>query len=91
MDPKGYHAIFCSDSGDNFYISFKDSKIRYISGVRGKIIKSIAWNDSCTEEATKDILIGTKDGKILLTHFELKGIEFLEWEPKLMVTVPNER
>lgn len=57
MDPKGYHAILCSDSGDNFYISFRDSKIRYLSSARGKIIKSIAWSDCCTEDASKVAII----------------------------------
>ena len=80
LDSKGFHAILCADSGDNFYINYKDSKIRYLQGVRGKIIRSIAWSDQCTEEQSKvfiivnkqDILIGTKDGKILLTHFDLR-------------------
>jgi hypothetical protein len=35
--------------------------------------------------------MGTKDGKILLTHFDLRQSEFLEWEAKLMVSIPNER
>lgn len=26
----GQHAIICSDSGDNFYINYKDSKIRLL-------------------------------------------------------------
>jgi hypothetical protein len=28
MDPKGYHVILCTDSGDNFYINYRDAKVR---------------------------------------------------------------
>lgn len=57
MDPNGFHAMLCSDTGDNFSISYKDTKVQYLQGVRGKIIKSVAWNDSCTEDYTKVIII----------------------------------
>ena len=91
MDPRGFHAILCTDSGDNFYINYRDNQIRYLQGLRGKIIRSIAWSDQCQEDLTKDILIGTKDGKILLTHFDLRKGDFEEWETKVMVSIPNER
>ena len=45
MDPNGFHTILCSDTGDIFCISYKDNKVRYLQGVRGKIIKSVAWSD----------------------------------------------
>lgn len=38
----------------------------------------------------KDILIGTKDGKILLINID-RANEFKEQEAKLMVSLPNER
>ena len=30
MDPSGYHAILCSDTGDNFCISYRENKIKYL-------------------------------------------------------------
>jgi hypothetical protein len=53
LDSKGYHSILSTDGGDNYYINLKDSKVRYLQGVRGKVIKAVAWNENCTEEATK--------------------------------------
>ena len=50
MDPKGYHSIICTDNGDNYYVGYRDNRVRYLQGVKGKVVKSIAWNDQCVED-----------------------------------------
>lgn len=51
-DPKGYHCILSTDGGDNFYLNIKDNKIKYLQGLRGKIVKAAAFNEIGTEDDT---------------------------------------
>lgn len=43
MDARGYHAILCSSGGENYYFHIKDIKIRYLSKLKGVVVKSIAY------------------------------------------------
>jgi len=59
--------------------------------LKGKIVKTIAWNEISDENDTNEILIATKDSKILLYRIDLRQSELREAEAKAVVTIPNER
>lgn len=87
----GYHAIISSDSGENFYINYRDSKIKPLEQLRGKVVKAIAWSEVSDQNDTNEILIATKDSKILLYRIDLRQGDMKEAEAKCVVTIPNER
>ena len=49
MDPKGYHCIFICDMGNNYYLNYKDSKIRPLTKLKGVNVKALAFHSSGSE------------------------------------------
>lgn len=68
----GHHGIICSDSGENFYIKTSDNKVRLLESIRGRLIKCIGWNEVSEEHDTNEILIATKDSKIMLYRIDFR-------------------
>ena len=48
LDPIGYHCIIVCDMGNNFYLNYKDNKIRLINKLKNIPIKSLAFHSSGT-------------------------------------------
>ncbi|KAG2023080.1 DigA protein [Coprinopsis cinerea AmutBmut pab1-1] len=68
MDPSGRHLIITSQQGENWYLYRSWKKPRQLKGFR-MIIESVAWNKtallaSSHSTSTKELLIGSRDGKI---------------------------
>jgi len=48
IDPTGYHCIIVAEGGNNFYLGFRETKIKYLKDLKGVIIKALAFHSSGT-------------------------------------------
>lgn len=79
MDLKGFHCLLCSFKGENYYLNINEKKIRFLKQFKGVVIKSVAWDETCSKENTKvnnfnypqDFLIGTDQGSIHICKLEI--------------------
>ena len=92
-DSKGLHCILASDKGENFYFGGVAEKVRYLAKLKGFIVTSVSWNEESTEENTKDLLVGTRDGGVYLYKVEnfAKNGEICEENPKNLASLPGNK
>lgn len=48
LDPIGFHCIIVAEGGNNFYLGFKETKIKILKDLKGVTIKSLAFHSSGT-------------------------------------------
>ncbi|KAK9459030.1 Pep3/Vps18/deep orange family-domain-containing protein [Lipomyces oligophaga] len=70
LDPSGSHLLVTTSTAENFYISSRSPRAKQLSRVKGSVITSVGWNPTEPTSSTKEILIGTSDGKIIETYIE---------------------
>ncbi|EGR34772.1 vacuolar sorting protein, putative [Ichthyophthirius multifiliis] len=95
LDVKGYHCIFCSDQGLNFYFGYNQQKIKVLKNIKGDefTIRSAAFDETCTETNTKNMLLGTTDGVLYIYKIEYQKNtnELIESNPDRILQIPENR
>lgn len=71
MDPKGFHCILVCDQANNFYLNYKESKIRPLIKLKGVNIKTLAFHSSGSETKSGDILFSSDNNIVSLVRLEL--------------------
>lgn len=66
IDDKGYHCIVTAEGGNNFYLGFRETKLRVLKDLKGVNIKALAFHSSGTETASGDIVFSSENGTICL-------------------------
>jgi len=44
IDPKGWHCIIVAEGGSNYYLNYRDSKIRVLKSLKGINIKAVGFH-----------------------------------------------
>ncbi|KAK9238240.1 Pep3/Vps18/deep orange family-domain-containing protein [Lipomyces kononenkoae] len=70
LDSTGSHLLVTTSTAENFYLNLRTSRAKQLSRLKGNIITSVAWNPTEPSSSTKEILIGTADGKVIETYIE---------------------
>ncbi|KAK9457880.1 Pep3/Vps18/deep orange family-domain-containing protein [Dipodascopsis uninucleata] len=70
LDPTGSHLLVTTSTSENFYLHARSPRAKQLSRLKGNQITSVAWNPTEPSSSTKEILIGTSDGKIIETYIE---------------------
>ncbi|KAK7206413.1 Pep3/Vps18/deep orange family-domain-containing protein [Myxozyma melibiosi] len=70
LDPTGSHLLVTTSTAENFYLNARSPRAKHLSRMKGNIISAVAWNPSEPSSSTKEILIGTADGKVIETYIE---------------------
>jgi vacuolar protein sorting-associated protein 18 len=74
LDMHGDHLIVNTETGETFYFGVRNTRTgkgRPISRLNNMHVESIAWTPDATSAATKEILIGTREGAIFETYLEI--------------------
>ena len=66
LDPIGWHCIISGDGGINYYLNYRDSKIKLIKDLKGVSIKAFGFHGAVSETKSGDILIATDAGLLIL-------------------------
>ncbi|KAK9360136.1 Pep3/Vps18/deep orange family-domain-containing protein [Lipomyces starkeyi] len=70
LDRTGSHLLITTTTAENFYLNLRTSRAKQLSRMKGNIITSVAWNPTEPSSSTKEILVGTADGKVIETYIE---------------------
>ncbi|KAK9468292.1 Pep3/Vps18/deep orange family-domain-containing protein [Lipomyces arxii] len=70
LDPTGSHLLITTSTAENFYLNSRLPKAKHLSRLKGNVVTSVAWNPTEPSASTKEILVGTADGKIIETYIE---------------------
>ncbi|KAJ8099762.1 Pep3/Vps18/deep orange family-domain-containing protein [Lipomyces tetrasporus] len=70
LDPTGSHLLVTTTTAENFYLNLRANRAKQLSRMKGNVITSVAWNPTEPSSSTKEILIGTADGKVIETYIE---------------------
>ncbi|KAK9450847.1 Pep3/Vps18/deep orange family-domain-containing protein [Limtongia smithiae] len=70
LDPTGSHLLITTTTAENFYLNARSPRAKQLSRLKGNVISSVAWNPTEPSASTKEILIGTTEGKIFETYIE---------------------
>jgi hypothetical protein len=49
----GRHILICSDTGENYHLSYYEDKFKYLFNLKGKQIKAIIWDEKPTDRGFK--------------------------------------
>ncbi|KAL4452788.1 hypothetical protein ABPG74_002353 [Tetrahymena malaccensis] len=94
LDPNGYHCILTCDSGCSFYLNYDHNKIKFLKNLKGSefVIKSIGWDETCTNTTTKNILFGTQEGMLYIYKIEIgKNNEIIDCNPEKTLALKGGR
>ncbi|KAK9370947.1 Pep3/Vps18/deep orange family-domain-containing protein [Lipomyces kononenkoae] len=70
LDSTGSHLLVTTTTAENFYLNLRTTRAKQLSRLKGNIITSVAWNPTEPSSSTKEILVGTADGKVIETYIE---------------------
>lgn len=73
LEPKGFHALVTSSTGDCWYLNIHNSQAKSLPKLKGHQIEVVAWDPESTSASTKDLIIGTEKGQLL--HVVIEGKE----------------
>ncbi len=85
----GYHCIICMSHGDHYYLNMARTEVVPLPRLAGIDISSVAFSSSPEVGCSGDILLGCKDGSIMLYAVEIAGKdETIESPPKKLFQLP---
>lgn len=70
LDPTASHLIVTTSFGENFYLHSQSKQARPLARLKNVGIECVAWNPSLPTASTREILIGTVNGKVYETYLE---------------------
>ncbi len=65
MDLRGFHCIITAEGGNNFYLNFKDNRLKYLKELKGVHIKDLKFHKARNESNSGSIIFAA-DGLISL-------------------------
>ena len=86
LDPSASHLIITTANGENYYLHTQSRQPKPLSRLKGVLIECIAWNPSLPTASTREILLGTQDGKVYEAYIEPSN-EFYRREEKYLKAV----
>ena len=86
LDPSASHLIITTSNSENYYLHTQSRQPKPLPRLKGVVIECIAWNPSLPTASTREILIGTQDGKVYEAYIEPSN-EFYRREEKYLKAV----
>lgn len=60
------------DSGNSYYLNYRDSKAKILKEMKGGNIKAVAFHGSISETKSGDIIVALEGGVIVLYRIDLE-------------------
>lgn len=70
LDPTASHLLVATTGAETFYLHSQSRQVRPLSKLKGVQVESVGWNPSLPTASTREILIGTSDGRVLEMFIE---------------------
>ena len=71
LDQKGWHCFIVGDSGNNYYLNYRDSKPKILKDLKGTNVRAVAFHGSQHETRSGDIIVALEGGAIVLYRIDL--------------------
>ena len=72
IDPRGWHCIIAGEGGINYYLNYRDSKVKILKELKGVNIKAIGFHGAISETRSGDVLMTIEGGILVLYRIDLE-------------------
>lgn len=72
LDPKGWHCLVVGDGTNNYYLNYRDGKVKILKELKGVNIKAVGFHGATSETKSGDIILAVEGGMLLLYRLELE-------------------
>jgi hypothetical protein len=72
LDSKGWHCIIAGDGGINYYLNYRDSKVKILKELKGVNLKAVSFHGATSETRSGDILMAIDGGILVLYRIDLE-------------------
>lgn len=72
LDQKGWHCFIVGDSGNSYYLNYRDSKAKVLKDMKGANVRAVAFHGSQSETKSGDIIVALEGGVLVLYRIDLE-------------------